>query len=158
LPPFSPPECCGIKPLNARAALTAIEPDSRVEKDHRMGRVTHSTKRKTAVWIAGLVGGLALASGLAAQPSAPSTSGKVVTVHINGADYGKLPTGLKVGDTINWVNDDTVAHTVTARDHSFDLHLNPGQSAKLTLQKDGQIPIFCIYHSTMRGVLTAAAH
>jgi plastocyanin len=103
--------------------------------------------------MAGLIGGLAMAGGLAAQPA----SGRVVTVHINGADYGKLPTGLKVGDTINWVNDDTVAHTVTARDHSFDLHLNPGQSAKLTLQKDGQIPIFCIYHSTMRGVLTAAA-
>jgi plastocyanin len=87
-----------------------------------------------------------------------ATTSKAPAVHINGADYGPLPTGLKAGDTITFSNDDTVAHTVTARDHSFDLHLNPGQSAKLTLPKDGSYPIYCIYHSTMRGVLVAAAH
>jgi len=117
-----------------------------------MGRVARNTKLKIGAWSAGLMGGLALAGALAAQPP-----GRTITVHINGADYGKLPTGLKVGDTIHWVNDDTVGHTVTARDHSFDLHLNPGQSANLTLQKDGTYQIYCLYHSTMRGVLTAAA-
>jgi plastocyanin len=117
-----------------------------------MERVARNKKLKIGAWCAGLIGGLALTGALAAQ-----TPGRTVTVHISGADYGKLPTGLKVGDTINWINDDTVAHTVTARDHSFDLHLNPGQSAKLTLQKDGALPIYCIYHSTMRGVLTTAA-
>ena len=99
---------------------------------------------------AGVAGGLALTCALAAEKPA-----KAPSVHINGADYGPLPSGLKAGDTITWTNDDTVAHTVTARDHSFDLHLNPGQSAKLTLQKDGTFPIYCIYHSTMRGVLVA---
>ena len=105
---------------------------------------------KAGLWCAGVVGGLALAGALAAQTQAP-------TVHINAEDYGPIPSGLKVGDTVTWVNDDTVAHTVTARDRSFDLHLNPGQKVVLTLKKDGTFPIYCIYHSTMRGVLIAAA-
>jgi plastocyanin len=116
-----------------------------------MGRATRITKLKVGLWSAGLACGLTLAGALAAQ-----TPGRLLTVHINSANYGALPTGLKVGDTINWINDDTVAHTVTARDHSFDLHLNPGQSAKLTVQKNGTFQIYCIYHSTMRGVLVAA--
>jgi plastocyanin len=100
---------------------------------------------------AGLLGAFALSGAVAAQPAA-----KAVTVHIISADYGTLPTDLKVGDTITWVNDDTVAHTVTARDHSFDLHLNPGQSAKLTLTKSGVTQIYCLFHSSMRGMLTAS--
>jgi plastocyanin len=115
-----------------------------------MGSMARNTKRTIGALSAGLA--LAICGAAAAQPA-----GKVVTVHISGADYGPLPTGLKVGDTITWVNDDTVAHTVTARDHSFDLHLNPGQSAKLTLQKDGATPIYCLFHSSMRGMLMASA-
>jgi plastocyanin len=115
-------------------------------------RSAHITKTTIRLWSTALIGGLALASTLVAAASA-----KDVTVHVNGANYGPMPTGLKVGDTITWINDDTTAHTVTARDHSFDLHLNPGRSATLTLQKDGTFQIYCIYHSSMRGVLTAAA-
>ena len=106
---------------------------------------------KVGLLCAGLAGGLVVTCAAEAQ-----TPAKSLSVHINSADYGPLPTGLKAGDTITFINDDTVAHTVTARDHSFDLHLNPGQTAKLTLQKNGTFPIYCIYHSTMRGVLVAA--
>jgi plastocyanin len=67
--------------------------------------------------------------------------------------YGQIPTGLTVGDTITWVNRDTVLHTVTARDKSFDIRLNPGQSARMTLQKPGAIPFYCTLHTMMRGTL-----
>jgi plastocyanin len=120
-----------------------------------MGRADRIARLKIGIWSAGMIGGLALTCALGAQtPAKPP--GRARSVHINGADYGPLPTGLKTGDSITFVNDDTVAHTVTARDHSFDLHLNPGQRATLTMQKDGTFPIYCIYHSTMRGVLVAA--
>jgi plastocyanin len=117
-----------------------------------MGRMARSMKLKIGALSAGLLGALALSGAVAAQPAA-----KAVTVHIISADYGTLPTDLKVGDTITWINDDTVAHTVTARDHSFDLHLNPGQSAKLTLKKGGAMQIYCLFHSSMRGTLTASS-
>lgn len=84
-------------------------------------------------------------------------SGKDYTVVMSNMDYGATPSGLKVGDTITWVNHDTVIHSVTARDHSFDLRLNPGQSGKLTLMQAGKIPFYCLFHPTMRGTLTVAA-
>jgi plastocyanin len=118
-----------------------------------MGRMARNVTLKLGALCAFLLGAFALSGAVAAQPAA-----KAVTVHIISADYGTLPTDLKVGDTITWVNDDTVAHTVTARDHSFDLHLNPGQSAKLTLKKGGAIQIYCLFHSSMRGTLTASPH
>jgi len=113
--------------------------------------MARTVKLRIAVLCAGLLGAFALSSAVSAEPAA-----KAVTVHIISADYGTLPADLKIGDTITWVNDDTVAHTVTARDHSFDLHLNPGQSAKLTLKKGGAIQIYCLFHSSMRGTLTAS--
>ena len=88
---------------------------------------------------------------------APAQSAREVTVKMANMSYGRIPTDLKVGDTIVWVNGDTVPHSVTARDKSFDLRLQPKQSAKLKLSKAGTIQIICIYHPTMRGALKVAA-
>jgi plastocyanin len=82
---------------------------------------------------------------------------KQYTVVMTNMNYGALPGGAKVGDTIVWVNRDSVPHTVTARDHSFDLRIAPGQSGRMTLQKAGAIPFYCIFHSMMRGTLKVAA-
>ena len=91
-----------------------------------------------------------------AQSAGGQSTGKDYTVVMSNMDYGATPPGLKVGDTITWVNRDTVIHSVTARDHSFDLRLNPGQSGKLTLSQAGKIPFYCLFHPTMRGTLTVA--
>jgi plastocyanin len=85
------------------------------------------------------------------------TAPKQYTVVMANMNYGALPGGAKVGDTIVWVNRDSVPHTVTARDHSFDLRIAPGQSGRMTLQKAGTIPFYCIFHSMMRGTLKVAA-
>lgn len=90
-----------------------------------------------------------LTTPLAAFPQ----SGHEYTVTMGNMDYGALPTGLKAGDTIVWVNRDTVLHSITARDHTFDIRLNPGQSARMQLPKAGDIAFYCLFHPTMRGVL-----
>ena len=84
------------------------------------------------------------------------TAPKQYTVVMANMNYGALPGTAKVGDTIVWVNRDSVPHTVTARDHSFDLRIAPGQSGRMTLQKAGAIPFYCIFHSMMRGTLKVA--
>jgi len=105
----------------------------------------------------GLVcGGLALgllarAGGVLAEPP-----GGDHVINVSNMSFGQIPSGLKVGDTVTWVNNDTVQHTITARDHSFDVRIAPGQSERMTLQKDGTFPFYCLYHSTMRGVLSVA--
>jgi plastocyanin len=79
------------------------------------------------------------------------------TVTIANMNFGRLPKDIKVGDTITWVNNDSMAHTVTARDKSFDLRLAPGQKGSTPASKVGSFPFYCIYHSSMRGVLTVVA-
>ena len=79
------------------------------------------------------------------------------SVAIGQMRYAPLPANLHVGDTITFVNKDTLPHTVTARDNSFNLRLPPGQSATLTLGKAGAFNFYCIYHPAMRGTLKVAA-
>ena len=101
----------------------------------------------------------ALAAAAAAAVSVPlatsavQAAGRQVTVQIANMRFGQIPSDLKVGDTIVWQNRDSVPHTVTARDKSFDLRLNPHQSAQLTLSKAGSTAFYCIYHAQMRGTL-----
>ena len=71
--------------------------------------------------------------------------------------YGQIPGGLKVGDTVVWVNRDTVPHTVTARNRSFDVRIAPGRSVRTTLTKAGSMPFYCILHPGMRGTLTVGS-
>jgi len=99
----------------------------------------------------------AFAQSKGAEAKGAEAAGKEYTVNMSNMDFGAIPSGLKVGDTITWVNHDTVLHSVTARDRSFDLRLNPGQSVKLTLMTAGKIPIYCLFHPNMRGTLTVAA-
>ena len=96
--------------------------------------------------------GLAL-TGSARSAGAPTEH--VITMA--NMSFGAMPTDVKVGDTIVWVNRDTVLHTATARDKSFDLRISQGHSARMTVQKAGAIPFYCIFHSTMRGTLKVAA-
>lgn len=120
--------------------------------------------RIAAPWRADLVKAL-LAGALIAAPwafapafarAADASAGRDYTITLSNMDYGASPSGLKVGDAIVWVNHDTVMHSVTARDHSFDLRLNPGQSGRLTLTQAGRIPFYCLFHPNMRGTLVVA--
>ena len=105
-----------------------------------------------------LLGKAVLAAALIVAPAAfGQSAGKEYTVVMSAMDYGALPPGLKVGDTIVWVNHDTVIHSVTARDKSFDVRINPGQTVKMPLATAGKFPFYCLFHPTMRGTLTVAA-
>lgn len=95
----------------------------------------------------------AFAAAPARLPAAPQ---KHVVVMAN-MSFGKLPAGVKVGDTIQWVNRDTVPHTATARDKSFDVRVQQGQSVSMVVKKPGNIAFYCIYHPAMRGTLSVAA-
>jgi plastocyanin len=88
-----------------------------------------------------------------AQDSAP----REFTVTMDNMVFGRVPADARVGDTIVWVNDDTVLHTATARDGSFDVRLQPGKRAKTVLSKAGSLAIYCIFHPMMRTTLRVAA-
>lgn len=97
------------------------------------------------------VAGLALA--LPNGPVGAATPGKTYVVTMTNMSFGGLPKQAKVGDTIIWYNNDTVQHSATARDRSFDYRLLPKQKARTVLKKPGLMRIDCIYHPTMRGTM-----
>ena len=76
------------------------------------------------------------------------------TVIIDKMKFGVLPTGVRVGDTILWVNKDMFKHTATARDNSFSLDLPPNTTGKTVMKRSGSIPFYCTYHPGMNGALT----
>jgi plastocyanin len=86
---------------------------------------------------------------------APVSTGNAKTHVIEVKDSSFTPATLEahVGDTISWVNLGKIPHTVTARDHSFDKSLKPGQRFNLVLTKTGNIPYVCTPHHEMFGVL-----
>src|SRR5262249_30388202 len=51
-----------------------------------------------------------------------------------------------VGDTIEWVNADIVAHTATAKSKDFDVMIPPKQTTRQVLNKPGAFDIFCRFH------------
>jgi plastocyanin len=86
---------------------------------------------------------------------APVSKGLAETHVIEVKDSSFTPATLeaRVGDTISWVNLGKITHTVTARDHSFDKALKPGQRFNLVLADEGTIKYICTPHHEMFGEL-----
>jgi plastocyanin len=59
----------------------------------------------------------------------------------------------KVGDTIEWVNKDVLAHTATARNGAFDVMLPPNKTIGLTLKNAGSVDYYCRFHPNMKATL-----
>ena len=60
----------------------------------------------------------------------------------------------KVGDTIEWVNRDILAHTATASaGDDWNVIIAPNKTEKLILQKAGTVDYYCKYHPNMKGRL-----
>lgn len=90
-------------------------------------------------------------------PFAAVAEGRAHTVVMAKMKFGPSPSGLKVGDTIEWVNDDIFRHTATAADGSFDVDLQAGAKGKSEIRQAGTILVRCRFHPGMTMRLTVAA-
>ena len=100
-------------------------------------------------------GGDHVATPTAAASTAPSPAVKAGT-SVAIKDYAFTPATLTIpaGTTVTWTNNDTVPHTATASDGSFDSgNLNPGQSFSFTFATPGSYPYVCQYHAGMKGTI-----
>jgi len=100
---------------------------------------------------------VAVAVAAFALPTVAQAEPHEFTVTMGNMSYGKLPTGAKVGDAIVWVNQDTVEHSATAKDGSFDIRLLPGKRGRTILKAAGNLAIYCVMHPMMRGTLKVGA-
>jgi plastocyanin len=62
----------------------------------------------------------------------------------------------KVGDTIELVNKDILAHTATAKNGDFDVMMPAKKTVTYVLKNAGTIDYYCRFHPNMKAVLTIA--
>ena len=75
------------------------------------------------------------------------------TVTQKGKVFSKPEVTLKKGDTIVFVNDDTVAHNIYSATAGNDFNLGsqpPGKSVSVTFDKPGDIDVMCAIHPLMK--------
>ncbi len=85
-----------------------------------------------------------------------SAHAETIQVTIEKLVFAPTEITAKVGDTIEWVNKDILAHTATATNKDWDVMIGPKQTAKLVLKKAGAVDFFCKFHPNMKGHVTVA--
>ena len=85
-----------------------------------------------------------------------SISARAATIQISveNLDFSPANATAKVGDTIEWVNKDMLAHTATAQNGDWDVMLAPKKSGTVVLKKAGTVDYYCRFHPNMKATLT----
>ena len=80
---------------------------------------------------------------------------ETIQVTIDRLVFSPAAVEARVGDTIEWVNNDVFAHTATVKG-GWEVMIPPKRSASLTLQKAETVDYFCRFHPNMKGRLVVA--
>ena len=90
--------------------------------------------------------------------AAPAAGDSVVRINLRDLAYRPASIEIEVGTTVEWVNGDPLAHTVTATDTTFDSGLiAPGRTWRRTFAVPGTWRFACTPHPFMRGVIVVRA-
>lgn len=73
-----------------------------------------------------------------------------IQVVIDNLVFSPAEINAKVGDTIEWVNKDILAHTANVRG-DWDVMIAANKSASVTLKNAGTIEYYCRFHPNMKG-------
>jgi plastocyanin len=78
------------------------------------------------------------------------------TIRVEVKDLAFVPAQITahVGDAIEWMNDDFVVHTATARDGRWDVKLPPHATGRTVVNGPGTVPYYCRYHPNMKAQIT----
>ena len=94
-------------------------------------------------------------SGAAGSSNAGGKSATgALAIEIKNFSFTPKELTVPAGSTVTWTNLDSVAHTATADDGTFNSgNLNPGQSFSFIFAKPGTYVYNCTYHPTMQGTI-----
>ena len=82
-----------------------------------------------------------------------SAHAATIQISIENMVFPPAETTAKVGDSIEWINKDIVAHTATARNGDFDVTILPKKTATVVLKKPGTVDYYCRFHPNMKATL-----
>ena len=90
------------------------------------------------------------------EPGAESETPEAAPVTITIAEFAYQVSGkVAPGTRVKVTNEDTEAHTVTARNGTFDVTVAPGATATFKAPaKAGSYAFYCIFHTGMEDELT----
>src|ERR671932_176884 len=98
---------------------------------------------------------LAVLAVLMFVPSAGAQQDQGTMVSIENFAFDPPNISVAPGTTVTWVNNDSVPHTTTANDETWDSEtLQPGESFSFTFDTPGTFPYFCEIHPFMMGNVT----
>ena len=89
-------------------------------------------------------------------PGLSSADAAVIEIKMANVAYAPAQVSAHVGDTVEWTNDDIVAHTATARNGAWDLMIEPKGKASVTLKSPGTIEYYCRLHPNMLGSIAVS--
>ncbi|RWB77102.1 MAG: amicyanin [Mesorhizobium sp.] len=92
-----------------------------------------------------------LATALTASPAFAAT----IEVTIDKLVFSPASVRAKVGDTIEWMNNDVFAHTATVKG-GWDVTIPAKSKGKITLKTAGAVDYFCRFHPNMKGHVEVA--
>lgn len=90
--------------------------------------------------------------GLLAVPAGAET----IQITVDKMIYTPAEVSAKVGDTIEWVNKDILAHTSTATNGNFNVVTAPKMTGRAVVKTAGIFDYFCKYHPNMKARVTVA--
>jgi plastocyanin len=90
----------------------------------------------------------ALAAGLPDAAQAANTD-----VKIDNFTFGPQKVTVKVGDTVTWINEDDIPHTVVSISHYRSQALDTGGTFTFTFTTPGTFKYFCGLHPQMQGTI-----
>lgn len=103
--------------------------------------------RRTAAMICGAV--------LACASCAGEAAAATHVVVIDRMAFQPETLELRIGDVVEWRNEDAVPHTATAPAAGFDVVLLPGEVKRSTIGNGGAFEVTCRFHPGMRMRLDA---
>jgi len=80
----------------------------------------------------------------------------VIQIKMAQVAFEPAQVSAHVGDTIEWTNDDIVAHTATARNGDWDVMVQPKGKASVTVKSAGTIDYYCRLHPNMVGSIAVS--
>ena len=95
---------------------------------------------------------LALASGLPGAARAAT-----LEVKIDNFTFGPQKLTVKLGDTVTWINEDDIPHTMVSIGRFRSAALDSGEKFSFTFTKPGTFEYFCGLHPQMQGTIVVEA-
>ncbi len=115
-----------------------------------------STSTETVTEAEGKAGAEAESGANAAAPSGDAV--RAQKVEIVDYAYDPDPVTIEEGGKVIWHNEDSVAHTATAEDGSFDTGtIEEGKIKSETFKEAGTYEYICSIHPTMHGTIEVVA-